>query len=104
MNHTIVLGLSALSLGLGACSSVSIELNEKPAFLGAVQVKSYDGTTDDLLTAGLGRTGTMAAKMLVGFGVSPEDAIASVRQARPGTIETAAQEQYIRTGAPLPLW
>ena len=54
--------------------------------------------------AGLGRTGTMAAKMLVGFGVSPEDAIASVRQARPGPIETAAQEQYIRTGAPLPLW
>ncbi len=61
MNHTIVLGLSALSLGLGACSSVSIELNEKPAFLGAVQVKSYDGTTDDLLTAGLGRTGLAAA-------------------------------------------
>src|SRR5438132_1370321 len=31
--------------------------NVKPAFLGAVTKNSYDGNTDDLLTAGLGKTG-----------------------------------------------
>lgn len=31
--------------------------NTKPAFVGAVTVNSYNGTTDDLLTAGLGKDG-----------------------------------------------
>ncbi len=47
--------------------------------------------------AGLGRTGTMVAKLLTdSFGLTPCDAIARVRQARPGTIETAAQEEFVR--------
>lgn len=52
--------------------------------------------------AGLGRTGTMAAKILVSLGVPGADAIALVRKARPGTIETAAQEQYVLAGPDLP--
>jgi Cyclin-dependent kinase inhibitor 3 (CDKN3) len=48
--------------------------------------------------AGLGRTGTVAAKLLVALGQSPDDAIAAVRAARPGTIETSEQERFVRTG------
>jgi ADP-ribosyl-[dinitrogen reductase] hydrolase len=44
---------------------------------------------------GIGRTGTIAAKLLVEFGFKPADAIKAVRASRPGTIETSAQEQYV---------
>jgi protein-tyrosine phosphatase len=44
---------------------------------------------------GLGRTGTIAACMLVARGWSPQDAIDDVRKARPKTLETSAQEQYV---------
>jgi ADP-ribosyl-[dinitrogen reductase] hydrolase len=50
--------------------------------------------------AGLGRTGTIAAALLVRTGVEPDDAIARIRAARPGTLETAAQEAFVRTGLP----
>jgi ADP-ribosyl-[dinitrogen reductase] hydrolase len=45
--------------------------------------------------AGLGRSGTMAAKLLVEFGVPPLEAIRRVRAARPGTLETAEQEAFV---------
>jgi protein-tyrosine phosphatase len=45
---------------------------------------------------GLGRTGMIAAGLLQEFGVSPESAIMSVRQVRPGAIETWEQEEYVR--------
>ena len=37
------------------------DLNAKPSYVGTVAIKTYDGTTDDLLTAGLGKTGLGAA-------------------------------------------
>lgn len=45
---------------------------------------------------GLGRTGMMAARLLVEFGVEPEAAIKAVRKARPGAIQTISQEEYVR--------
>jgi ADP-ribosyl-[dinitrogen reductase] hydrolase len=45
--------------------------------------------------AGLGRTGTIAARLLIEHGVSPAEAIAQVRRVRPGSIETAEQENYV---------
>ena len=45
--------------------------------------------------AGLGRTGMVAAQFLVAQGLSPSTAIATVRQVRPGSIETAEQEQAV---------
>ena len=51
--------------------------------------------------AGLGRTGTLAARLLVEFGVAPAAAIAQVRRLRPGAIETPAQESYVLTRAAL---
>lgn len=45
---------------------------------------------------GLGRAGTIAARLLVELGWEPEAAIRKVREVRPGAIETAEQERYVR--------
>jgi protein-tyrosine phosphatase len=45
--------------------------------------------------AGLGRTGTMVAVLLKALGDEGEAAVARVRAARPGTIETSAQRDYV---------
>jgi ADP-ribosyl-[dinitrogen reductase] hydrolase len=46
--------------------------------------------------AGLGRTGMIAARLLVELGSDPDEAIAMVRKVRPNAIETRAQEEYVR--------
>jgi ADP-ribosyl-[dinitrogen reductase] hydrolase len=45
---------------------------------------------------GLGRSGMIAARLLVEMGAKADDAIQRVRMTRPGAIETAAQEKYVR--------
>lgn len=45
--------------------------------------------------AGLGRSGTIAARLLVEFGVAPPDAVLRVRAAREGAIENIWQERYV---------
>lgn len=47
---------------------------------------------------GRGRSGMIAARLLVMAGATPEEAIRLVRTARPGAIETAEQEAWIATG------
>jgi hypothetical protein len=49
--------------------------------------------------AGLGRTGLVAACILVDFGASAQEAIDVVRAARTNTIETSEQENYVRLRA-----
>jgi ADP-ribosyl-[dinitrogen reductase] hydrolase len=44
---------------------------------------------------GLGRTGTIVARLLIDFGMSPAEAMETVRRARPGAIETTAQENHV---------
>ena len=44
---------------------------------------------------GLGRAGTVAARLLVELGARPADAIREVRRVRPGAIETAGQERHV---------
>lgn len=46
--------------------------------------------------AGLGRTGTLAARLLIEHGQAPQAAIDSVRLARPGAIQSQEQEDYLR--------
>ena len=46
-------------------------------------------------SAGLGRTGTMLASYLVRMGSSAADALTQVRNLRPGSVETAAQERAV---------
>ena len=45
--------------------------------------------------AGLGRTGMMAARLLVDMGMAPALAVAEVRKVRPRAIQTDDQEKYI---------
>ena len=45
--------------------------------------------------AGLGRSGTLIAAYLVSHGSTPDDAMARVRSARPGSIETLEQEAAV---------
>ena len=46
---------------------------------------------------GIGRSGTVAALLLVDQGVANDAAIVQVRQARDGAIETAEQEAFVRS-------
>jgi ADP-ribosyl-[dinitrogen reductase] hydrolase len=50
--------------------------------------------------AGLGRAGTIAGRLLIGARISPEDAIVSIRSARPGAIESKSQEDYLLSFTP----
>jgi len=45
---------------------------------------------------GLGRSGTIAARLLVEFGMTPCEAFTAVRRARPGAIQSGEQEDYVR--------
>ena len=49
-------GSTTVSIGDG-----DFRVNVKPTFVGAVNQTTYDGTSDDLLTAGLGRAGLASA-------------------------------------------
>jgi ADP-ribosyl-[dinitrogen reductase] hydrolase len=53
---------------------------------------------------GLGRAGTIAAKLLVELGHSPDDAVRRVRAARPGSIETPSQRDYVLAQRAVPEW
>lgn len=46
--------------------------------------------------AGLGRSGTIAARLLIERGVEPETAATAVRRARPGAIENFEQMAWVR--------
>ncbi len=45
---------------------------------------------------GLGRAGTVAARLLVELGACPDEAMRRVRAVRPGAIETEEQEDHVR--------
>ena len=51
---------------------------------------------------GLGRAGSVAARLLVEDGMDARTAIATVRSARPGAIETGPQEGWVAAGRPAP--
>ncbi|MGE7157609.1 ADP-ribosylglycohydrolase family protein [Methylorubrum rhodesianum] len=51
---------------------------------------------------GLGRAGTIAARLLVELDADPELAIQRVREARPGAIETVEQERHVHRQRPIP--
>ena len=51
---------------------------------------------------GLGRAGIVAARLLIELGAEPGKAIAAARAARPGAIETVAQEAYASSFVALP--
>jgi len=44
---------------------------------------------------GLGRSGMIAARLMVELGMTPSEAISRVRKARPGAIQTSEQERHV---------
>ena|SRR5271166_362303 len=44
---------------------------------------------------GLGRSGTIASRLLIELGMLPQEAVNAVRLSRPGAIETAEQHEYV---------
>ena len=60
-----VLALAAIALPANADQELRVSMaqtpNVKPTFLGEIRMTCYDGVTDDLLTAGLGKTGLAGA-------------------------------------------
>ncbi len=50
---------------------------------------------------GLGRTGTIAARLLAELGLPAQAAVAAVRKARPGTLETGAQVAHALAVLPI---
>jgi len=62
--RTVPATLTVIAAALAGCSSSDdgVEFNVKPSFIsGDIREASYDGASDDLLTAGLGKTGIAAA-------------------------------------------
>lgn len=53
--------------------------------------------------AGLGRAGTIAARLLVELGVPAAEAISQVRKARPGAIQTPDQERHAQRCRRIPI-
>lgn len=50
---------------------------------------------------GLGRAGTIAARLMIELGCKPEAAVAAVRKVRPGAIETGAQLHHVMAAKPI---
>ena len=77
-NGLKVTAIAAAVLVLGGCGGGSGEAAEnkniKPADLGAVVSASYDGASDDLLTAGLGKTGLGGAAPVAADPLNPTPA------------------------------
>lgn len=51
---------------------------------------------------GLGRAGTIASRLLVELGWTPDDAVSEVRQVRPGAIETGQQLEFVHGCSTVP--
>lgn len=89
MQKTYAIALPPLSLGALAVLAAAVltacgggdggELNAKPGYLGTVRQQSYDGSSDDLLTAGLGKSG-LAVATAPGFASALQPTAAELRR------------------------
>jgi hydroxybutyrate-dimer hydrolase len=71
---TVASGLMLLASGCGGNGSANESVNNKPAYLGIITTVTYDGSTDDLLTAGLGKTGLGGTAPVVANPLAPTPA------------------------------
>lgn len=61
MNTARMTVLASAAVALVACGGGYQNVNVAPAYLGVIKATSHDGAQDDLLSAGLGKTGLAAA-------------------------------------------
>ncbi len=90
----------AQSIPLLACPIPDFGIPEavnpiEPALASASDALQTGGSVLLHCHGGRGRSGMIAARLLVLSGASPSDAIRQVRAARPGAIETSQQEAWI---------
>ncbi len=71
-------------------------VDQLEAFVRLVDSLPPDAKTIVHCEAGVGRTGTFAAAYWVARGLTVPEAVARVRQARPGAVETREQEAVLR--------
>jgi protein-tyrosine phosphatase len=75
-------------------------LDEVRGILGEIREARATGNVAVACMGGVGRTGTVAACALVEGGMTPDEAIATVRAVRhPTAVETAEQERFVRSFA-----
>lgn len=91
----------AQGLSISACPIVDGDVPSDPQrfgeFLDELMDKLLDGKNVVVhCRGGLGRAGLTAACLLVQAGMDADEAIALVRQTRPGAIENSRQEQFVR--------
>lgn len=68
---TSCLAVFAVFLGLSGYAAAKDMTSGKPAFLGAISSRTYDGLSDDLLTAGLGKSGLAGPAPLIANPAQP---------------------------------
>jgi atypical dual specificity phosphatase len=95
LHHVAEFGLQYLHLPVRDFTAPSIE--QACQFVDFVDRQRAQGRPVAVhCRSGYGRTGTMLACYLVSSGMSAADAIAFVRDKRPGSVETREQEQFVR--------
>lgn len=60
-----------------------------------MESKSSNVMSSFIVAGGLGRAGTIAARLLVELGIESATAIAKVRKVRPDAIENSRQERFV---------
>ena len=95
----LTLGLSVIvaACALGACrGDPTFDRNEAPSYLGSVKQTEYNGSSDDLLTAGLGKKGLEQTTLALAVSTATPGSVPFADPARPTPVELRRATVYNR--------